>query len=528
MTSILNRGANPHHRPRRSRFGAAALAIAIAAPALAPSPAGADPAPLVTEDGVGIRVDETAIVGPALELIEAEMQPFVDDMIYDGAVDGAPLEGYHALYVSSDLELTADFLPPSTARPSGGFAVHADIIDIDIEYRRDAWWHGECGVYVNPDDATIDVSSTVDAGLLPATPLALEPIEATWDDDPAVSTDGACWTYLIDDFFAGWWDAFTGDHPESTASRIEAELNGQAQGLLDDLWADNVTPVVDSLESFGVTFGQIRTDDHGLIVTADVDATGGLTIPGFPGDGTFDVSGAEDSGVTSDVNALLANRTSQDGPSEVIVSIHPNVVNQFMEAIDQFTNGLIVQRTIPADVEELLLAPADRDAYSDDGWTMRFELQAAPRTAPTGSGGAPELALPELTIEFYNSDYVFGFQPVATFSGEMGAIDLVTEVRDGATTWGPGYAADGATLSVTRTQANDAAAAVPPQASSALLPYATEGFDSFNDDIFVEYVSFAPLELYGLGVDLCSTCGRYPGDQRYTETFKVTGPADPQ
>lgn len=507
-------------RPGRRRTALAGLAfglVAVIVPIVGPSPAGAAPAALLTEDGIGIRVDETAILGDALELIETEMQPFVDQMIYDGAVDGAPLEGYHALYTSSNLELTADFLPPSSARPSGGFAVHADIQDIDIEYRRDAWWHSDCGVYINPDDATVDVRSTVDPGRLPATPLALEPIEATWDDDPAVSTDGACWTYLIDDFFAGWWDAFSGDHPESTASRIERELNGQAQELLDDLWADNVTPVLDSLDSFGVSISQLRTDDHGLIVTADVDAIGGLTIPGIGG--PFDVSGAEDSGVSSDINALLANRISANGASEVIVSIHPNVVNQFMFALNTQLNGNYGVTPVPASIEEVLLPPADRAAYSDTGWTVALQVQQAPYTQPTGGGGAPQLGLPQLTMKFYNPSYS-PFLPVAAFSGSMGAIDLITEVRSGGTDWGPGYSTDNAMLSVTRTQANPAAAQWT-QNSSDVLPYARASFDSFNDNLFVQYVSLAPLDLYGLSVELCTTCGRYAGDQRYTETFKV-------
>lgn len=513
---------SPISNRRRGRPWRAALAVLVGtlgAPLAIAGPVGADPAPLVTEDGVGIRVDETAIQGPALEAIENATQGFVDDMIYDGGIDGAPLSSYTGLTVSSNLELSIDFLAPSGSRPDGGIAVHADIQDIELEYRADPWWPwDDCSIWIRPDDATIDVTASIDRSKLPSAPITIDPVQATWDDDPTVDYSGVCWYYLIDDLFAGWWDDFVGNDPESTASRIEAEIDAIAQGLLDDLWTDNVTPVLDSLTSFGISVNQLRTDDHGLIVTADVDATD-LTIPGIGG--PFDVSGAEDSGADSGVNTLLANRTTADGPAEVIVSVHPNVANQFLHALNTSLGGHMANALLPASIEEVLLLPEHRSLYPDELWLGRLQVQAAPYTQPTGSGGAPELRLPQLTLDIYN----LGFDPstpVASFAGSMSGIDLVTEVRPGTTEWGPGFDSSSAVLSVTRTAANSHASLVASPSSAAMQPYAVAAFDQYDSTVFVQYVSLAPIDLYGLSVDLCTSCGRFSGDERYTEVFKVT------
>ncbi len=269
--------------PRRRRAWSLALGFGLVAavvPLAGAGPAGASPAPLVTEDGIGLRVDETAIQGPALEAIETATQPFVDDLIYDGGVDGAPIDDYEWLAATSNLELSFDVLPPSGSRPDGGIAVHADILNIQLEYRADPPWPFSTAASTSgrPTPPSTPAAS-VDRDALPAAPLVIDPIQATWDDDPDVSTTGVCWGYLIDDLFEGWWDDFVGNDPESTASKIEAQLNGIAQDLIDQIWDENVAPVLDSLDSFGISINQLHTDDHGLIVTADVDATN-FTDPG--------------------------------------------------------------------------------------------------------------------------------------------------------------------------------------------------------------------------------------------------------
>lgn len=84
--------------------------------------AGSGDAPLQTDDGIGIRVDENAINRPALDAIEASLQPYVDQMIRDGALDGRPNDNYKSLDVSSDLNLSFEFEAPSSSQPDGGVA----------------------------------------------------------------------------------------------------------------------------------------------------------------------------------------------------------------------------------------------------------------------------------------------------------------------------------------------------------------------------------------------------------------------
>lgn len=514
------RPASPPGRRRRLVVVALAAAlVAVLAPTVGGAPAGAAPAPLVTEDGIGIRVDEKALTGPALEAIEAQLQPFVDDMIYDGGVDGAPISDYEWLDVSSDVELSVDFLAPSNARPQGGLSVHASIEDIQLEYRADPWWpFSDCSIYVRPDDASITASASVSPALLPGAPLALDPIQATWDDDPSVDYTGVCWYYLIDDLFEGWWDDLVGNDPESTASRIEAQLNAEAQDLIDGLWDDHVVPVIDSLEEFGLGWGQLRTDDHGLIVTADMDASGGLTLPGLPF--PIPVGGAEDAGVTADVDDLLESRPP--GAGGVIVSIHPNLVNQFMFALQLISGGNLGNTSIPlsqvAALEAALLPASARAGYADAEWYVEFQASSTSFVTPSGPGGAPRLQLPQVELRFMNT----GATPVSTFTGQMGNIALVTETRDVVGNWGPAFDASAATLSVTRTQADASAAPHPAASSSTMLPFARTGFDGFGTALVETFVTMGPLQIGDLDIDVCTTCGRYTGDQRYTETFTIS------
>ena len=483
-------------------------------------PAGADPAPLVTEDGVGIRVDETALTGPALDAIEDSLQPFVDDMILDGATgDGAPFPSHNFVEVSSDLQLDLDFVPPGDGRPDGGLEVNATIGDIEIHYGMTGLFWLDCSIRAQPDDGTIAIGASVDRAALPGTPISLDPVQATWDDDPNVDWDWPCAGHVVWQAITQWWDGlWDSSDPESTAARIERELNDTAQELIDDLWDDQVAPVLDSLDAFGLSINQLRTDDHGLIVTADLDATD-LTLPEIGG--PFDVSDAQDSGVDTDVNDLLAQRTNQAGDSHAIVTVHPNVVNQFVYAIDDMINGFLGQRLVSSDIQEVLLDPAVWDDYEDEGWVVRLLTEVPGHTEPTGPGGQPQLQLPDMRLEVFNVAFS-SFDPIAVFEGELDAIDLVTEVRDDGVSWGPGLSAEGIAGSLTLTDANDDVLAWDPDPAD-VVPFASTAIDEFNDFVFVDFLSLAPIAIGDMSVDLCpiSTCGRYPGDERYTETFLV-------
>jgi len=512
------RTVHPRRRRRRTMLGAVGLAVATVATTFAAAPASASPAPLVTEDGVGIRIDENAILGPALNAIEAELQPYVNDRIYQGALENSVMDNPDWVQGTADLDLSFDFIAAGTpGYPEGGLKVRGDLRNIMMRfYRYGAWWQPECQFRVNPADGWIEATAKIDTTKLPNAPLTINPIQAYWDNDPDITREKGnflCTGYLLDE----WWNGLWGNTTD-VAAQLEAELDDVAQDLIDDVWDQYVTPVVNSLQGFGVTWGQVRTDDHGLIVTADVDATD-LTIPGFGG--PYDVSGALDSGANSDVNALLANRTSAGGASDVIVSVHPNVVNQFVNMVQQLSNNNIAAVAVPASIEGVLLDSSVHDQYADDGWLLTMRALAPMGVEPSGPGGAPMLGLPQIEMKFTNS--ARGRNTVATFTTSLANLALITAERPGSTDWGPTFSADGATLgTVTRTQADANAGVMPVPSSASLLPSAKIGFEDFNNGFFEQVLSLAPLELGPLDVDLCTTCGRYAGDQRYTETFHVS------
>jgi hypothetical protein len=512
----MNHTSNPRRRWRRTALATAGISlIATVAPLMGANPAAAVAAPLATTDGIGVRIDENAILGPALELIENEIQPFANQMIYNGALANSPAGTPKWLAVSSNVELAFDFKNAgTTGYPQGGLSVHADIQDINIEYRKDPVWpFADCSIYVNPNDATIDASAYINTGLLPNAPLTLNPISATWDDDPDVSSTGVCWWWLIDDFFDS---LFTSGGTASIADTIEAELNGQAQDLINDLWAEHVTPIINSLTLYGITFNQIRTDDHGLIVTANVDATNGILVPGDPGGVPRDVSLAQDAGVTSNVNTLLANRAS-----DAIVSIHPNVANQFLFSLTRALSGQMGTATIPSSIESVLLATTVHGDYADAGWTVTLSMvnaTVAPYITPTGTGGAPLVTFDPVNVIFRNTSK--GTTPVAIFRGSLTGTKLLTVVRTGGTGFGPTYDPVNLAGSLTRFSGNADVVAFNAPASIA-VPYAKVGIDYFDEAIFQTFATLAPISIGGLNVNLCTTCGRYSGDQRYTETFTV-------
>lgn len=504
---------------RRSWLVAIALgASAIVAPTVASSPAGAVNAPLVTEDGIGIRIDEWAIQGPALEAIETALQPTVDDLVQDGAEAAQIMDNPDHVISDSNLELAFDILAPSSpSRPYGALQFNARIEDIEIEYYRyGEWWQPECWIWINPEDSTIQVTANVDPTNLPAAPIEVQPAVAYWDDDPAISTNnGWCYGYLFNEWWDGFAAAFSGDDPESTASRVEDQIDAMSQDLVDQVWDENVVPVLDSLANAGITVSDLHTDAYGLIVKADVDATGGLTIPGMQ-ETPVDVTTAQDSGADSNVDTLLANY------DEIIVSIHPNVVNQYLYVVNVSNSGNYGQplmNTAPTNgpaIETMLIPPANQGSYSDTNWSVRMNAQAAPYVTPDPTTGAPKIQFPAATFQFRN-----GFSLVATFTGTFTGLDLTTEVRAGTTNWGPAIHSTNSSLNVTRTQANAHASLIAAQTSSQILPYAKVVWEKFNVDTLESFASLAPIELYDLTVSLCTTCGRYSGDERYTETFRV-------
>lgn len=488
----------------------------LVAPLVGVGPASAATAPLVTTDGIGIRIDENAILGPALEAIEDELQPWVNDRIYQGAWENSVMDDPDWVQGSANLELSFDFVNAGTSGfPQGGLKVHADLEDIMMRfYRYGAWWQPECQFRVNPDDGWIDVSAKVDTTKLPNAPLTVNPVTAWWDDDPSITREVgnfACTGYLLDE----WWDGLWGNGTD-VAADLEAELDAVAQDMVDDLWADYVTPVVDSLEAFGITFGQIRTDDHGLIVTANVDASNGLTIPGDP-NAPRNVANAQDSGVTSDVNVLLAQRAS-----DVIVTVHPNVANQFLYALRLMLSGQFGSPSVSASIENILLDPAKHGDYADDGWTVSLAMATptqAPYTQPTGAGGAPQVRMDDVFLIVRNTSK--GTSPVAVFRGSATGVGLTTVVRPGGDVWGPAYDPSTMAVSLVVQTANADVLAHGPNPAD-MLPYAEASVAYFDEAIFQQYVSLAPIAIGGLSVDLCTTCGRYSGDQRYTETFTVS------
>jgi hypothetical protein len=492
---------------------AGASLIAMVSPLVSAAPAGAATAPLVTTDGVGIRVDENAIFGPALELIENEIQPFANQMIYNGALANSPAGTPKWLAVSSNVELGFDFKNAGTTGfTQGGLSVHADILDINIEYRKDPVWpFADCSIYVDPANATIDASAYINTALLPNAPLTLNPITAYWDDDPDVSSTGVCWWWLIDDFFDS---IFTSGGTGSIADTIEAELNGQAQDLINDLWADHVVPVINSLTAYGITLNQIRTDTNGLIVTANVNASAGLTIPGDPAPPRT-VANAQDSGATSNVNTLLATRAN-----DIIVSIHPNVANQFLMALRSMLAGQFGGPTVSSSIETVLLASTVRGNYADNGWTVSLSTPLttnAPYLFTTGGGAAPKVKIDNIRLTVRNT--TTGTAAVATFEGPAANILLDTQTRTGGF-WGPAYDPTSMTATLTRTQGNADVLAFNG-AASGMLPYAKEGVVYFNEAIFQQYVNLAPITIGTLHVNLCGTCAQYSGDERYTETFVI-------
>ncbi|HYI60989.1 MAG TPA: hypothetical protein VEW93_04205 [Acidimicrobiales bacterium] len=520
---------HPHPDPRRRRrralagravgLAAALLGVAGATLVVPTGPAGAAPAPLATPDAVGIRVDETALLGPVLEQVEADLTPLVEAIVLAAAAPNPGLPGYDQLTVDLGLELGLDVRPPSSYAPHGSISVAAVVDGPRLAY---TYIGAGCTIEVDGDGITVAEAAvdTLPAGSGPpaAAPFTTLPTLAWWLP-PTVSVPALpCFSLLQQPAFDTWLDQFFDPTlPTSPVAQIEQLVGAATQDLVEDLWAAHVDPVLQSLSAFDLDMGQPVTDTHGLMVTADADASAGLVVPGLGG--PHGVGAAEDSGTTSSLATLLADRIGATGPREVIVSIHPNLANQAFTALTTALGGTLSTVAVPAStVEPLLLPPAARPLYADADWTVRLQAAVPPEAHPVAPSGAPELDLPQVTVTFLN-----GATTVATFTGSLAGIPLTTQVRPGGTAWTPDHEAAAATAALRRTQANVHAAQLPPQPSAAVAPHARSAWDALDDTPATAYAELSPTGgAYGWApVDLCTTCGRSAGDERYTETFEV-------
>jgi hypothetical protein len=129
------------------------------------------------------------------------------------------------------------------------------------------------------------------------------------------------------------------------------------------------------------------------------------------------------------------------------------------------------------------------------------------------------MQLPQTTVQFRNAGCSPSDPRVATFTGSMDDIAV--------TTWGlplgPRGAAATATWTATRTQADAATAArVPPATDATLVSWAQGALATFLTGSVPGHVDLTVAGFPGHAATHCDTCGRYPGDQRITETFHIT------
>ncbi|HYI60992.1 MAG TPA: hypothetical protein VEW93_04220 [Acidimicrobiales bacterium] len=518
---------HPTHTHRRSRRAVAVVVGLVAAVGLTVAgpgaPAGATTAPLVTADGIGLRIDETAVTGQVLDDLVAAADTAVADRLQDGAAAAAsfflstPPDGVRVDYES---DITFDMVPPSVALPDGGMTLTTEITDLVVEYYvYGQWWQPECWIWVTADPATATVETTVEADPgTPAAPLPLAPSSSSWSTNwPNESVSSWICNAHIANYFD--WDAFTDlNDPASPASLIEDDMEGLLAGLADDMWVDTIAPVLDSLDTLGgfdLDLGQLRFEDHGLIATGDVDATAGVAIGAS---GPYPVGSTVDAGVSTNVNSLLAQRAVSGTDSDVIVSLHPNVANQFLTALTDHLNGGFGTTTTSNAIAATLVDPTLGACYDPGDWTVRLTAQAPPLLLPTGTGGRPELQLPQMSLGVRNSGCNPGDPRVATFSGAV--TDIAAPVT--GTPLQPTYDGSAAGWSATRTFADAATAArVPPATDADLVPWMRSALSTFFTLLVPD---LADLDVGGLGghsATHCTACGRYGGDQRVTETFHL-------
>lgn len=488
-----------------------ALALAVSAVVTGGPPAGANPAPLVVGEGVGVRVDETALNGVVLQDYETALQPFVEAIIHNAVTaPGGPFGSATNVSVIADVDLSLAVTPSTT--PPGSFDLTMDVDMVEIEFTMNpAWPFAPCQIWIEPLPGTAEVEARLN-GNAPTVPFDVQQAVATWDLNPGVSSNGVCWTYIVWQAVTNWWTAMwdSGD-PQSAAGQIEALWEAAVQTLVDELWTALVMPSISSLPH-AVDFTSVRTDDHGLIVIVETDATGGLA----PFGGPYNVSQAEESTASVSLDLVVAEQ------DPVIVSIHPDVLNQLLSAWTQGLGGHLGTTPVDGpDTEDYLLPPASHGSYDDNLWTLRMHVDTPPHTVPTGPGQRPQLVAPDATFQFFHPQYVFGLAPVATFTGGVEGVDVVT-VSSGPM-WVPALDAGTDT---------DATLALVPAASSPdvvswnpdpddLLPFVQEVVDHVGATIVGEMVDVTSTQAFNSrDVDPC--CARLPGDDRYTTTFEIT------
>lgn len=510
--------AAPPHR-RRRLAALVAVAIVTAAPLAASAPAGAT-APLVTDDGIGVRVDETA-VEDVVDDIEAALVPDVETALEAGG-SAFILTADWTTATFTGFTAALDFRAPHAGAPRGDLTLTTTITGLELQvHSTGAWWQPECLIDVEyADPLTMDASALVDPAPLPGPPVTAGPAAQDWGDGDISATvapghSTLCYGYLID----AWWEVF-GDPsiPGSGGAGVQALMQTALADLAGQMWDDNIGPVLGSLTTLGgfvVDLAQLRADDDGLVATADVDATAGVTVAGW---GPYPVGSAVDAGVTSNVNTLLATRTLGGVDSDIIVSLHPNVTNQYLTALHDRLNGGFGTTAIGSSVATALVDPTLGTCYSATGWTTRLEAQAPPHLTPTGPGGAPEMQLPQTTVQFRNAGCNPTDPRVATFTGSLDDVAVATT----GTPLGPRGQAATAAWTATRTQADAATAARVPAATAAtLLSWAQGALATFLANHVPGHVEMTVAGFPGHGATHCDTCGRYPGDQRITETFHV-------
>lgn len=509
----------PTPSPRRRRLLAALVvaASAVAVPLTTGAPAGAATAPLVTTDGIGIRIDENAIIGPVLDDIENSLVPSLKQEVLTGASTHTGVASPSWIDATLDLDLAIDFINAgTTGYPQGGLRLEAEVSNLEI--RTYVSSPPSCVVFTRASPLTVVASSRVDATALPAAPFTALPTTNDWPSATvSASTSGPpiCSSFLTPPFdWAGFSDP---TDPTSTASQFQSDLEGQLVDLLDHLWFDNVESVVGSLTTlagFGVSYNQIRTDTNGLVATADVDATAGLIVEGW---GPLPVTGTQDSGATSNVSTLLAQRGFGSVSTDVIVSLHPNVTNQYLAAFHDYTFGNYGWTPTSSALATALVDPTLGACYDPTEWGVYQEAQAAPYLTPTGSGGRPLMQLPQTTVYFWNPGCTL-FDWVATFTGTL--YDIPVTVA--GSPLGPRGSASTALWTAYRIQADAAAAARAPAATAATLrPWARDSLATFLASV-PGHIEMTPGAFPWRTAVLCTTCGRFTGDQRITQGFQIT------